>query len=628
MARDTEMDNASASSTNGQSKRPAVSRHESETQSETSALPQQQQQQRRQHYPQQQKQHHASRLHARVPSTKALHGKQHQRGHGHGHGHGQVTNAPSATKLSNRKATTPPDDIAYNQPPQRPKTHRRATSDAKLSRQLSGTSLQKSASQSSIKRNRSLVDVGKRNKSADLLKRTSSTTKVHHRTKPSKTQVHFDLGDDEDPEDEWVDASGSTSPYQSRHSLQSSAHSSLRPNHSAANSRPQTPSEPTSSETAEPAEPAESAQPVAPTETVETKETTEPARNEPAEPKRAPTTRDRIHRKEYLTTRLLQRTPSVVAPTKMTVDLVEADPPRQTSRQTSRQSSPDSTLREGTPSIPANTPSNIPGSGSAGVTSRFVEGPSSGHASQASSFYPANGSGPRHSEDLPQRPKSMANLSRSHDEAEIAQRTDDKVDSALVPKPARRTAPLAETSRVQQKLNLQRASSAIEPGQQVSGGGVVGASPLIGVGGPRYDGGQNRDPRVGRLLERIGMEYLVVRRYQNPIARSLKRLDLPVVSDKMRRIPRPNTSSSSKNPLQANNRHGRNVSLPDNRRPRTPKTAARPNGTGSSSYENEDEGRLSERLSGSSLVNEEEDDTSVLLRNLWEKTPELSASTD
>ena len=582
MARDTDMDNASTSSTNGQSKRPAVTRQESETHSETS-----QQHHRRQHHPpQQQKQHHAGRLHARVPSTKALHGKQHQRGHGHGHG--QVTNAPSATKLSNRKTATPPDDIAHHQP-QRPKAHRRATSEAKLSRQSSGTSLQKSASQSSIKRNRSLVEVGNRTKSTDRLKRTSSSTKVHHRAKPSKTQVHFDLGDDEDPEDEWVDASGSTSPYQSRHSLQSSAHSSLRPNHSASNSRPETP-------------------------------------NEPPETKRSTADQERTHRKEYLTTRLLQRTPSVVAPTKMTVDLAEADPPRQTSRQ----SSPDSTLREDTPSTSANTPSNIPGSGSVGVTSRFVEGPSSGHASQSSSFYPPNGSGPRHSEDLPQRPKSIANLSRSHDEPEAVRRTDDKIDSALVPKSARRTGPPAETSRIQQKLNLQRASSAIEPGQQVSGGGGsgAGAGPLIGVGGPRYDGGQSRDPRVGRLVERTGMEYLVVRRYQNPIARSLKRLDLPIVNDKMRRISRPNTSSSSKNPLQLTSRHARNVSMPDNRRPNTPKAAARSNGTTLPSYDNEDDSRLNERLSGSSLVNEDEDDTAVVLRNLWEKTPELSASTD
>jgi hypothetical protein len=99
--------------------------------------------------------------------------------------------------------------------------------------------------------------------------------------------------------------------------------------------------------------------------------------------------------------------------------------------------------------------------------------------------------------------------------------------------------------------------------------------------------------------------------------------------DKSKRIPRINTgSTNSKRSLELATRHVRNVSLPEARRPVTPKRpdSIRTNGAGSS-YE-EEVNRLNERLSGSSLVGGEEDGTAALLRSLWEKAPELSASAD
>lgn len=214
---------------------------------------------------------------------------------------------------------------------------------------------------------------------------------------------------------------------------------------------------------------------------------------------------------------------------------------------------------------------------------------------------------------------------------------DDEDDSALLPRAARRTTgPPAEKSRTQQKLNLQRASSVIEPGQTGGGGaGIAGAGgPLIGV----YDH-KSRDPRVGKLLERTGMEYRVIRRFQNPVSRSLARLSHIPGQERRQGIPR---NSAAANGMRGNvsgggiKGHTRIPSLPEQRerdglvrRPVTPRRAnsIRLNGAGSSFEADDDAERMQERLSGSSLVGgEEEDGTTALLRNLWEKSIDLSAS--
>ena len=84
-----------------------------------------------------------------------------------------------------------------------------------------------------------------------------------------------------------------------------------------------------------------------------------------------------------------------------------------------------------------------------------------------------------------------------------------------------------DLNRTQQKLNLQRASSTLDqphvpPHHPALG--VMGGMPLtpgLPLNGNGYD---NRDPRLTKVLERTGMEYLVVRRYQNPVARSIARI--------------------------------------------------------------------------------------------------------
>ncbi|KAM0741827.1 hypothetical protein ACQRIT_004684 [Beauveria bassiana] len=544
MARERDGDSASVAP-GGQSKHRDADAHTDVS----AAAPHQQR-----HKPQHQKQHHVGgRLHARVPSAKVLHTKTQQ--------HGQA-----APRLTRR--TTSPGDRESNR---RPNYHRRVNSEAKLSHDSSSANLPKSTSQSSLKRNRSSIEVSKRNRSSEKLHRNTSSTAVH-KHKPTKSQVTFNIGVD-DPEDEWVDASGSNSPHMSRKgSIISSGQSSLQRNPASnVNSRPQTPSEP-----------------------VQPPTTTSPSEQQ------------RLRQKEYLTSRVLKRTMSQGATTQMATQMAQANLPRH---------SPESDGANGSLSASANQD---------GLISRFVETPGSGIVSEGS-FYNPQGSS-RQLPPISPRVQSFSSLSQNGSRQLISEID----DSALVPKSVgRSTAPRAETSRTQQKLNLQRQSSALEPGQAVGAvGGVVG--PLIGITGAGYDGASSRDPRVNRLMERTGMEYLVVRRCQNPIARSLNRLSRLPDIERSKRIPRPGTplANGRRTAHEAPARHMRNVSMPDPRQAAASRRVAtiRSSGAGSS-YDGDDAARLSERLSGSSET-EEADGTTTLLRNLWEKSMDLSASTD
>ncbi|KAI9765421.1 MAG: hypothetical protein M1840_007379 [Geoglossum simile] len=96
-------------------------------------------------------------------------------------------------------------------------------------------------------------------------------------------------------------------------------------------------------------------------------------------------------------------------------------------------------------------------------------------------------------------------------------------------------------SRTQQKLWLQRASSGIEPQQLAPSVGVGGMPGVrastggIGTLGTGYS--DSRDLRLHREFERTGLEYLVVRRYKNPVGDSIARLGELPGAQKNRRIP-------------------------------------------------------------------------------------------
>jgi hypothetical protein len=345
--------------------------------------------------------------------------------------------------------------------------------------------------------------------------------------------------------------------------------------------------------------------------------------------------RDIIPQRGTLTPRLLQRISSHVAPPKMTSETAPVNP---------ADKSPNYAPRASVAILDASLPRTTTSESSRDeLISRFIGGNSSGLASEGS-FYQSNISTSRRSDEGDiRRLGSLAHsqgLRQSGRENSVGDNSEDGEISA-----ARGPPPSAEKSRTQQKLNLQRASSVIEPGQAIGGGGgVIGTGPLLGAGGAGYDGNCGRDPRVSKLLDRTGMEYLVVRRYQNPVARSLVRLEQVAGLDRSRRIQR--NGAMMTNLAPSGNGEG---TLPgynpapsitdhqgedtDMSRPMTPGRASSTRANeGLSNLEPEDDAaRMQLRLSGGSSllgVDGEGDAAAALLRNLWEKSFDMSASQD
>ncbi|KAK5625895.1 hypothetical protein RRF57_001611 [Xylaria bambusicola] len=536
----------------------------------------------------------AARFHARVPSSKGLH----------------KSHSQSTTKLKSRASSPEPE-----RPVQFASAHRRITSDLKPtavsntnhtstnsssnshSQSPSHTPLRKNTSHSNLlsKPSRPRPDIGKRSKSAAIIKRSSSHKDVQ-KLKSHKNQVHFDLGnDDEDGdgnEDEWVDASASASPYLSkRGSVVSGGQSPAKPpspidNGSLSHSAPNADD-----------------------------------RSSDHDDEDSPSRQTARHN-SYITSRLLQRTPLHGAPPQMSTQTVSVLPPS---------GSPTSQASRGPSSLYGTSKTSTLGaSGPEELISRFVNGsgPSSGGRGDPDSYFVPSHAPLHRDEGGIRRPQSLGNLNQPSRDS-----TSEEDERALAPrsKNSIHKAPPASQSRTQQKLNLQRASSTIEPAQAGPGVGVVGPSLL--VGSSDYE---HCDPRISRLLERTAMEYLVVRRYQNPIARSIARLSyLPGVSNN-RRIPKQNGANGA-------NTHGKNS--PDNdgagrfglsqsmthltrSRPTTPRrsTSIRTTGT-RSSFEAHEE-RPHDHMSGSSYADGNDDNLTTLLRNLWDKSNDLGTSQD
>ena len=404
--------------------------------------------------------------HARVPSSKALHkhqqGKQYrERRHA----------SPSPERDHNHNRDRPTErEQRQERPSMLPATHRRSTSDAlRLSSQSRESSLssvlKKNSSQSSLKRNRSYGEVtGKRTKAGANIKRSASSKEVHKLTaahKSTKSQVHFDLGDGDGDgqtdEGEWVDASASASPYLSRRgSVVSTGQSSAKgagTGSGQASPKPQSPAE--AAETATGDDQAE--------EEDESAHERSQTGDDGAE-------RERIQHRQYLTSRLLRRTPSHGAPPQMSSDTAQVaphstSPPSPASRQSS--------AAYGTPKTGPNSMQSgtFVGSAKEGLTSRFVSGNDSGQNTEAGSFY-----SPPHMQktgERVKRPKSLGNLQKEHKDALAVDKLDDAADDSVLAPRSRRAvhkAPPADQTRTQQKLNLQRASSSMEPTQ--AGGGV------------------------------------------------------------------------------------------------------------------------------------------------------------
>lgn len=414
--------------------------------------------------------------------------------HARNHSHGKLHRSKSHvdTQNSKRRISTP----STSPGPQ--ESISRVVSESKLSRDDSTTSLRKNSSQVSLKRNRSTADV-KRPKSSGQLKRSASHSKVHNNKNLQRSNVHFDLGNDEHEDvdgDGWTEASGSASPNISRAGSvagQSSGRSSARQPASADNSRPESPIG-------------------SPTKTgIVAKEWSSSKSN---------ITPDAAQ----ITSRLLQRTPSQNAPPKMSDISATAIPGAQTSSSSSYQKTP-------------STANGTPHSNKEPVVSRFVGEPQ-GTPADSSTFLTHRPKDPQRELDAARKVKSMGNLTRQD-----SNEADSDEERALAPRSRKGSAHAykpPQQSRTQQKMWLQRASSTNEPQQLAPSAQIsindfpalaLNANPLVGAG---YDG---RDPRVKAQLDKTGMEYLVVRRYQDPVGRALRRLGKLPGNEKMRRIP-------------------------------------------------------------------------------------------
>jgi hypothetical protein len=423
--------------------------------------------------------------------------------------------------------------------------------------------LARNSSATSLKKNASHVSLKRNRSTADIPRRPKSS----HGQGKRPNSVHFEIGDqdqDQDQDEGWEEASQSASPALSRAVSSGKASANTSEAHSPAHS------------------PSKAQMPAA-----LASEERHATRNPSADAK-------------ALTERLLQRTPSQHT-TKMS--LATATPDTTAHHIPDSPAKSQSSLPNGTPKIGSN----------AEVVSRFVGG--SGTPSEHSSFLQNRRSDtqPRASNDEVKRAQSMGNLTRGAESDR-----DDGEERALAPRSRKSSTTNAyvppQQSRTQQKLWLQRASSNIEPQQMAPGlTSLHPGSSLVGAG---YDG---RDPRIKLQLERTGLEYLVVRRYQDPVGKALKRLSQLPGAEKNRRIPPQSQKKADGSNLA---RHGLSQSMKDNRMKE--QTALANGGAGSSFGDqpgSQDDTGMGERGEG-------DDGLGAILRSMWEKSFELSASSD
>ncbi|APA08570.1 predicted protein [Sclerotinia sclerotiorum 1980 UF-70] len=491
---------------------------------------------------------------------------------------------------------------------------------------------QKNHSQTALKRNRSSADVQhtpgstRRPKSSDGKKRPNS--------------VHFELGIgtpgkvevEEDNEEGWEEASSNASPALSR-----SANTSGKPSavNSAVSSRHHSPlSSPKSKKTFA----RESVRDFA-------KESSADNFDGNGNVKKS-TTKDRDSDSsadaKVITEKLLQRTPSHMA-SETRMSMATAKPTPKVAHTPSSSMDRASTMVK---SMGASTASGnqelisrfVGDAGTPGENSPKFPPPDHGRESRTSA---ANRGGAEKNANGGNgemaRAKSMGSLTR-HD-------VDDEEESALLPRSRKGSTsgnsgpPNAYNSRTQQKLWLQRASSNIEPQREGlgalsllnggigmgnhGGGSSVGYGPGMGMGigggmgGYPMGGDGKGDPRIKLQLERTGLEYLVVRRHQDPVGRGVKRLEKMGVLGHGGKNIHGNGYAHSKG-------SSANVSRAGSLRERNGNARK---GAGQS-FEGEDRERGSDtdRDGGGSGLDEE--NVATLLRSLWEKSFEGSGSAD
>ncbi|RKF64618.1 hypothetical protein OnM2_017038 [Erysiphe neolycopersici] len=177
-----------------------------------------------------------------------------------------------------------------------------------------------------------------------------------------------------------------------------------------------------------------------------------------------------------------------------------------------------------------------------------------------------------------------------------------------------------DQSRTQQKQWLQRASSIIEPKQlETQYGSEVGL-----FVGSTYEG---PTLRVKNMLARTGTEYLVVRRYHDPVDDALKRIVQIPGMNLNRRIPSKPKKSIDATVSSSGSRYGLSQSLRSYATVRnSPSSVSISRGSkdlsGPCHDINEGDQTYLDARNGPS--NTESEEIMLLLRKLWDKSPELS----
>lgn len=241
---------------------------------------------------------------------------------------------------------------------------------------------------------------------------------------------------------------------------------------------------------------------------------------------------------------------------------------------------------------------------------RLFSGPKSHAGSSQFIFnHPASS---KFSEDV-KRVQSMKNLAhQKQDEEEISKLNSYQKSGARL-------------SRTQQKLWLQRASSIIEPKQIVAHrGNEIGL-----LAGSTYEG---REAGIKNLLGRNGIEYLVVRRYQDPVGNAFKRMNLISGVEQNRFIPSKSRKSID---YSTNNSGGGGLfnSIQNSRGHKQAKnfSLSSPNSQGSKhasslSAHTPNNNTLGEFLEegDTGQSNPESEEITILLKRLWDGSPCLN----
>jgi hypothetical protein len=414
--------------------------------------------------------------------------KHHRRSHS-----GNSTSAPSSPRPSfKRNASSGGIVRAANA------TIRKNYSSGHLARQ--------GASKPALKSNKSEIAVSKRS--------LINPDKGRQSPPDASTGVHFDVADDEEegPDDGWTEESASQSPTTTRSNTRSN--SVIMDPHRMAQSETGTVDEvsQTDATSQRPQAPhANTHAHILPDRSINARQTNGASAHHHSRPPDA----------DMITSRLLQRNSHYNAPPQM-------------STTTATVVSNHSNIRESSQSA-GSTLVDTPGRD---LVSRFIDGEGSAGTPNNSSFLPSHNSpqGGGSEMDRIKRNKSMPNVAGTE---------------TPIKTPSRRSGTSTPTdlpvSRTQQKLMLQRASSNIEPQKLIP---VI----LPRTGGPTFlnssmtysaNGEGRLDPRLQQQFNHVALEYNVVRRYRNPIADALLRIEQIPGTPRKSRVPRAGVTNGS-----------------------------------------------------------------------------------